>query len=876
MPSSCLREGEGRARGAKHRQKSVAFDEEVEVLEFSRLLGGSGGVPTDGTWATLGLGEAQRVGVDRSIACETPFALAVVRTQLKGPDDLDRVKEIQKGYKAKPAYRPIERTFEILDFLLSLLPLHGSEMVLRQRLLKLGLGTGSFQLKTSSPELQSALELGMKDGWADFNPSQDGEVLDASKCSYQMVLSKEDQQIAKSFWSLTMYDGKTQLLSENPLKRYLLNSPMLSSMKTAEDRNHRRDETETSASQKQDGTPKSGKRWGGSSMEIPTIQKDLYGPFYLVLRLYLPKVEAYDGTFSTSRGGQARGQSRYLLVFDETKEEAEHVPEKQRIPMLIAAMGKDGFDEVKRHERKAMMTLHRQRRKTEEEESEWDQMPSSAEEARKRAMKLASEAEVRRTWTGSHRRLAEDGGPGGCRRTTASAAFAAADAGEVELSRGRVVPFGTFAGHSDEGPISFKLKKTDFSHFSRISQPVYRFSSYPDDDRFRELVEEALNELGELGSGSLSWTPRKVIDMKGKEVEASLYLGRLIVPRRLRRRDGGYVAEPIPSPVAVSGFPRSGLAPAPEGHMWVALHDTSAFDLGKEANVGLEKGIQLDSDHGAIPDEKGWTLMKLLKVEKVPAMVEEREKLVTSRLELRGVPSRSLETGAKKEEAGGEEDAEVSEDARTLSVCYDDQGERYRSWREATKEAREYSYSDWPLEGPQSVLHLMKYMLKNGGSPKQWLLIWARHKGVHDNDRVMHEMRALLESFELAGCYDQLNLGSLACFEALGRRVQSIVDAYNSGSSASPDWGAAKIMSGYQGPEDLVSPSLRTWAAKKGKEEVEIAAARTKMREHKRLQIPTEDAAASAVADGNLPPGGPAAKAKRKAKAKQLAPPEDT
>lgn len=87
----------------------------------------------------------------------------------------------------------------------------------------------------------------------------------------------------RSFWSLTMYDGKTQLLSENPLKRYLLNSPMLSSMKTAEDRNHRRDETETSASQKQDGTPKSGKRWGGSSMEIPTIQKDLYVCFYLFL-----------------------------------------------------------------------------------------------------------------------------------------------------------------------------------------------------------------------------------------------------------------------------------------------------------------------------------------------------------------------------------------------------------------------------------------------------------------------------------------------------------------------------------------------------------------------------------------------------------------
>ena len=94
----------------------------------------------------------------------------------------------------------------------------------------------------------------------------------------------------------------------------------------------------------------------------------------------------------------------------------------------------------------------------------------------------------------------------------------------------------------------------------------------------------------------------------------------------------------------------------------------------------------------------------------------------------------------------------------------------------------------------------MKYMLKNGGSPKQWLQIWARHKGVHENDRVMHEMRALLECFEHAGCYDQLNLGSLASFQTLGRRVQSIVDAYNSGTASSPDWGAALRTSGHGQP----------------------------------------------------------------------------
>ena len=103
--------------------------------------------------------------------------------------------------------------------------------------------------------------------------------------------------------------------------------------------------------------------------------------------------------------------------------------------------------------------------------------------------------------------------------------------------------------------------------------------------------------------------------------------------------------------------------------------------------------------------------------------------------------------------------------------------------------------------------------------------------------------------------------------------MQSIVDANSSGSSSAPDWGAARIMSEHQGPEDLVSPNLRSWAAKKGKEEVELANARAKMRESKKLQVPTEDAA-SGVADGSLPSGGAAVKPKRKAKAKQLSPPE--
>jgi hypothetical protein len=58
-----------------------------------------------------------------------------------------------------------------------------------------------------------------------------GETLDGSRHNYTITFPAGELPPVNAFWSVTMYDGKSQFLIKNPINRYLLNSPMLSSMK---------------------------------------------------------------------------------------------------------------------------------------------------------------------------------------------------------------------------------------------------------------------------------------------------------------------------------------------------------------------------------------------------------------------------------------------------------------------------------------------------------------------------------------------------------------------------------------------------------------------------------------------------------------------
>jgi hypothetical protein len=78
-----------------------------------------------------------------------------------------------------------------------------------------------------------------------------------------------------------MYDGPTQFLVANPLNRYLLNSTMLASFQ------YGADGSLTFYVQKD--SPGAGKE--ANWLTAPD------GPFYLVMRIYLPKPEVLNGTW---------------------------------------------------------------------------------------------------------------------------------------------------------------------------------------------------------------------------------------------------------------------------------------------------------------------------------------------------------------------------------------------------------------------------------------------------------------------------------------------------------------------------------------------------------------------------------------------------
>jgi len=109
----------------------------------------------------------------------------------------------------------------------------------------------------------------------------DGNKPDCTTNRYELTFAAGELPPVDAFWSVTMYDGKTQLLIDNPIRRYLINSPMLPNLKK------NADGSLTIYIQKDSPGKDKESNW----LPAPA------GPIYAVMRLYWPKPEALAGTW---------------------------------------------------------------------------------------------------------------------------------------------------------------------------------------------------------------------------------------------------------------------------------------------------------------------------------------------------------------------------------------------------------------------------------------------------------------------------------------------------------------------------------------------------------------------------------------------------
>lgn len=298
-------------------------------------------------------------GMTKVIRAETELVIAIYRTQLFHPDDLENVKAVQAGYQVQPLsaffgrpapeaapaidfIAPLTReeitqspqVFQQLNFVLHFCPTHPSEQDLMARFARLGIGAGkTFDWDAFSPDVQEAVGQGIADAWAEFEalkeranagevgsgdifgtrehlknnylhrmagavmgiwghseaeaiyPSYyvdaDGDKLDGSH-RYTLRFPPGQLPPVNSFWSLTMYELPESLMVENPINRYLLNSPMLEDFV--------RDDDGGITLYLQHDSP--GKDKEANWLPAPK------GPFSAVMRLYWPRNEALDGSWT--------------------------------------------------------------------------------------------------------------------------------------------------------------------------------------------------------------------------------------------------------------------------------------------------------------------------------------------------------------------------------------------------------------------------------------------------------------------------------------------------------------------------------------------------------------------------------------------------
>ena len=135
-----------------------------------------------------------------------------------------------------------------------------------------------------------------------------------------------------------------------------------------------------------------------------------------------------------------------------------------------------------------------------------------------------------------------------------------------------------------------------------------------------------------------------------------------------------------------------------------------------------------------------------------------------------------------------------SQDLRILPILFDAAEERWRTLAEALPLYEEVDSDDFPLQGPRTVYRDVRQLRRQGMSWVQHHESWLKKSGVRVTDRSVHEHSSICRVLDYMSSYDQLNIPSLACAEALNRR-RALIEVAHQGRPEAPSYeGADEIL----------------------------------------------------------------------------------
>ena len=181
------------------------------------------------------------------------------------------------------------------------------------------------------------------------------------------------------------------------------------------------------------------------------------------------------------------------------------------------------------------------------------------------------------------------------------------------------------------------------------------------------------------------------------------------------------------------------------------------------------------------------------------------------------------------------------DDARTLAVKFNSDGQRFRDFRSAVEDMYADTWAEWPVDGPRTFAWGVRFMCNQAGTPTGWHTKWRSDGKLDASSHIVAFHGVCCQMVETMMSFDQVNGPNLATAELLMRQImlaeERLKDKF--GNQAPDGFDEYHLYTGRKDRYALcIDPALSEWVSREVSKESAVLKERRKAREERALARP--------------------------------------